>query len=175
MSTQDPVDQELLREQIQSAIAASRDLGPEMDRHLVDSVVESYTKEKAARDKAISRSTPQPQTLVATPTPAAAVTETFFRGLISLAVVGALIYVLVASDGAAFWMLFFLIPLLSIVWGSRGGRNRRRRYSTYTTAYQHCCGDDDYALRQQERATRRRLKIHQMEAEIARLKQGDDD
>src|SRR5262249_38279778 len=58
MSVQrDPAEDDALRNEIQAAIAAGRELGPDMDRHLADSVLDRYRKEQAARQTALA---PQP-------------------------------------------------------------------------------------------------------------------
>src|SRR5690348_7714391 len=51
----DPADDEALRQEIQAAIKAGRELDPEMDGHLADSVLDRYRQEQAARNKALNR------------------------------------------------------------------------------------------------------------------------
>src|SRR5579859_7149692 len=59
MSTNDTprnsADDEALRQEIQAAIKAGRELDPEMDSHLADSVLDRYRQEQSARNKALGR------------------------------------------------------------------------------------------------------------------------
>ena len=61
MSKQYPQDDETLRNEIQAAIKAGREVDPDMDEHLADSVLERYRQEQAARAARRSRhSVPPP-------------------------------------------------------------------------------------------------------------------
>jgi hypothetical protein len=63
VNTSDPVHLDGLRDEIQAAIAAGREVGPEMDRHLADSVLDHYRTELAARkqlEQALVPSPPKP-------------------------------------------------------------------------------------------------------------------
>lgn len=173
MSNPAPGDREALRREIQAAIAAGRELDPSMDEHLADSAMDRYLKEEAARGKAVS---PGPQPVMPQQHPLPMAIENMFRGMISLAIVGGVIAAVVF--GFSQWWMFFLIwPLLGGMWGWRGRRYR------YAYGYHPAIGSsssgrvdaDDEELRRQEKATKRRLRIHQMEAEIKRLKTEDDD
>jgi hypothetical protein len=161
MSAPDPADQVLLREQIQTAIAAGRELGPDMDPHLADSVLDRYTKERAARAKVTGMTAPS---LAPLSRPADAI-ESFFRGMISLILLGALLTAIVFTGGKFWWLAFFIGPMIGSAWGWHG---RSHRHSGY-----HAYGQNPN-LEVQERDTRRRLKIERMQAEINRLKSGND-
>ena len=58
MSKQYPQDDETLRNEIQAAIKAGREVDPDMDEHLADSVLERYRQEQAARSKALAPQRP---------------------------------------------------------------------------------------------------------------------
>jgi len=161
MSAPDPADQALLREQIQTAIAAGRELGPDMDPHLADSVLDRYTKERAARAKVTGMTAPSLQA----PSRSADAIESFFRGMIGLVLVGALIAFMLLTRGEFWWMIFFIGPMFGSFLGWRGHSHR--------AISQHASGQNPN-LENQEREMRRRLKIERMQAEINRLKSGND-
>lgn len=170
MSTQDPAEREALRQEIQAAIAAGRDLDPSMDPHLADSALERVEQERAARIRAlnIKQTAPAPP-MPGHPNPNL---EYVVRTLVTLALVGGIVLAVASGKfwGYPWWLIFFLGPALGGWWG-RG----HRRYGYSGTGYQH--HEDDSStedLRRQEREIRRRLKIQRMQAELDRLKSGQD-
>lgn len=171
MSTQDPAEREALRQEIQAAIAAGRDLDPTMDPHLADSALERVEQERAARNRAlnIKQAAPAPA-MPGHPNPNL---EYVMRTLITVAIVGGIVLAVVTKTfwGFPWWILFFIGPALGGWWG-RG----RRRYTYSAQGYQQHHDDDSTTedLRRQEREIRRRLKIQRMQAELDRLKSGED-
>jgi hypothetical protein len=121
MSDHDPAYDEALRNEIQAAIAAGREVGPDMDKHLADSVLERYRQEQAARAKAL---TPQ---LPAAPPATASNGENFARVIVTLA--GMAVFLAIIFKAPEFWWLIFVLPGLFGLWGWNhwGGRHDDRR------------------------------------------------
>lgn len=167
MSTPTPEDRAALQREIQAAIAAGRDLDPEMDQHLADSALDRYTREKTARERAVGARAPQPEVVRHNqPNPNL---ELVMRTLGSAVIIGGIIFAIAFTNGAAlgFWWLIFLIGPM---WGWRGhhGGSRRRMYA-YGGGYQSQQIPDADAQRR-EREAQRQAKIDQLEAEIKQLK-----
>lgn len=161
MSTPQPDDQALLREQIQTAIAAGRELGPDMDPHLADSVISRYQKERDARNKALSRMQPAATLAVSQRSGSVAdAIDSFFRGIASLGVIGGITAAIVLSGGSNWWLIFIMMPAMGIIWGTRDEH--------------HSHASERQSLKLQARNTRRRLEIERMQAEIDRLRSSDD-
>ncbi|MBA3825927.1 MAG: hypothetical protein H0X24_18755 [Ktedonobacterales bacterium] len=168
MSTPTPEDRAALQREIQAAIAAGRDLDPEMDQHLADSALERYTKEKAARERAVGV---RPQQAVVAPHQPNPNLELIVRTLGTAVIIGGIIFAIVFTHGAAFgfwWLIFVLGP----VWGWRGRHHGSRRYS-YTNGYQAPQQIPDEDARRREREAQRQAKIDRLEAEIKQLKRDD--
>ncbi len=143
-----PSDEDL-RAEIQAAIAAGRELGPDMDEHLADNVLK---KARAGQ--------PSPPVVKSVPGGPSAF-DSFARMVVVLAVLtfaGALILMGKISIENDWWMLFFLWPLLGGWWW---GGHRHHAYARYSAPV-------DYEAR-------RRAKIADLEARIERLKTGRDD
>jgi hypothetical protein len=88
-----PADMEALRNEIRAAIAAGREVGPDMDRHLADSVLERYRTEQAARQNAVGAPRPAP-----TP-PAMRVGPDLARVVLMVAALAAVVAILIFSPG----------------------------------------------------------------------------
>ena len=73
-------DSEALRQEIQAAIAAGRELNPDMDKHLADSVLDRYRQDQAARQRALARSASRSQS-PGQPSPAAEVAQVIASNL----------------------------------------------------------------------------------------------
>ena len=93
---------------LMATLAASRELGPEMDRALIESYLEKH-----------------PTAIVAAPPPPTRVTRSaplavrpLLRGFGLLAGVVMLVAVLIASGGHAFWLLW--LPIVMAGWWWRG-------------------------------------------------------
>lgn len=118
MSASYRTNEDILRAELQTAIAAARELGPEMDRHLADSVLDRYRSEVVARE-AERRS----QAVSARPNPLGAVVAR--RGgsgemnYTVIAVAGLLAFVAVMIANPEFWWIVFLLPCLCGGWGWR--------------------------------------------------------
>jgi hypothetical protein len=152
MSTTDPQDDEALRAEIQAAIAAGRELGPDMDRHIADSTLERYRKERAAREKAVA--TPAPQQAVAPHGDGAALVARTFTSLAGLAAIVAI----VVLQPHFFWVIFFL-PAIVGWWGGWGHWNGHHHGPSHS----------------EMRATYRRLRMERMQQEMRRLRVGHTD
>lgn len=141
----DPAEDEALRREIQAAIKAGRELDPDMDGHLADSVLDRYRTEQAARAKALGR--PQapapPQTV---PAPGQAMRQgtgdLVARTVIGVVAIGAFV-ALMAVNWHLWWLVFFLPWLLSGWWG------RGRHGSRYSS-----------------RGSRRYMRVEQMRSEL---------
>ena len=122
MSKQYPQDDETLRNEIQAAIKAGREVDPDMDEHLADSVLERYRQEQAARSKALA-----PQRPATPPTPSGVNNgEAIARVVITVAGMAALLAIVLWNPHM--WWLVFVLPGLFGVWGRRywGGYDYRR-------------------------------------------------
>jgi hypothetical protein len=163
MSNPNTEDNEALQREIQAAIAAGRDLDPEMDQHLAASALERYNKEKAARERALGVKRAQEAATPHQPNPNL---ELVVRSLGTMVIIAGIVAAIVFAPHFIFafwWLIFFIWP----VWGWRGRRWHHRRY--YASAYQP---PDEETLRRQREADRQR-KIAQLEDEIQRLKKDD--
>jgi hypothetical protein len=117
-------DTEALRQEIQAAIAAGRELDPEMDKHLADSVLDRYRQEQAARQRAAASAAPRNQSLEQQPSPAgeiAQIVASNISGTIAGVVgIAALIVILILKPD--FWWLIFLFPGIFFGWSRRARR-----------------------------------------------------
>jgi hypothetical protein len=117
MSNPDSTNLDGLREEIQAAIAAGREVGPDMDRHLADSVLDRYRTELAARkqtEQALVPSKPKP---IERRIDGANLSETV------LAVAGLAAIVAIVIWQPNYWWLIFFLPGILGAWGW----NRRSR------------------------------------------------
>jgi hypothetical protein len=126
MSKQYPQDDETLRNEIQAAIKAGREVGPDMDEHLADSVLERYRQEQTARNKALA-----PQRPVTPPAPSGMNSgmnngEAIARVVITVAGIAAFVAIILWNPHM--WWLVFVLPGLFGLWGRRtwGGYDYRR-------------------------------------------------
>lgn len=153
MSTQlpgseNPADIDALRDEIQAAIAAGREVGPDMDRHLADSVLERYRAERTARQMAVGLPPPAP-----TP-PAPRVGPDLARVVISVAALAAVVAILILRP--ELWWLIFVLPAVAGWWGWDHWGDRR-------------------STRDEARETNRQLRIARMRDEMSRLNSGRKD
>src|SRR5690242_16020364 len=97
MSTQDPEEIESLRAEIQAAIAAGRELGPDMDKHLADSALERYQRERTARQKAVGRPAQQAPAPPRAGMPGAPALggESMARAIVTVAGIGAFLAIVI--------------------------------------------------------------------------------
>lgn len=120
MNMRDPADDEALRNEIQTAIAAGREVGPDMDRHLADSVLERYRTEQAARNKALATQKP------AQPPAPSQTGDAIARSVITVAAIAAFIAIIVWQPHL-WWVVFFLPSLFGVWrWGHWDHGNDRR-------------------------------------------------
>lgn len=123
------LERQALRNEIQAAIAAGRDLSPEMDTHLADAAVDRYRSERVARQRTLAAQ--QAQTAAARRDAREALARTAVAVAAIAAVAAVVIVALLAHPfgadaGDHFFFpfpLFFLLPLLF------AGRWRRHRGS----------------------------------------------
>lgn len=150
MSNENPTDLEALRTEIQAAIAAGRELSPDMDAHLADSALERYRTEQQARAKALTKQQP-----AAPPAPVQRGPSTSIeRTVMAVAGLGALVAILVLAPHL-WWVIFFLPGLLGGWWGWRHDRwGQRGPRSGYR--------QDLRDARRQERITRMRSELGQL-------------
>src|SRR5215469_8465846 len=100
-------DTEALRQEIQAAIAAGRELDPGMDKHLADSVLERYRSDQAARQRALASSASRSQSLDR-PSPSGEVAQ--IAGATIAGIVGVVAFIVILLTHPEFWWLIFLIP-----------------------------------------------------------------
>ena len=136
MSTQEIPDLSELRDEIQSAIAAGRELGPEMDRHLADSVLERYRKEHSAEPKAVAKVKPSHQDLEASD-------RSLDVGSVIITVAGMIAFLVLLIVQPGLWWLIFLVPAVFGMCGwdfrSRRRSRRRRRLESPTVRSDEIC------------------------------------
>ncbi|HEV7126543.1 MAG TPA: hypothetical protein VGN32_03765 [Ktedonobacterales bacterium] len=114
MNSENPADIEALRNEIQTAIAAGRELSPDMDAHLADSVLERYRTEQQARAKALAPQQPAAPPATASRGPSTSIERT----VMAVAGLAAVVAVLVLAPHL-WWIIFFLPGLLGGWWGFR--------------------------------------------------------
>ena len=134
MNIEDPEERAALQQEIQSAIAAGREVGPDMDKHLADSVLDRYAKERAARERASSNKAVVRNT-VAPPATQATNIEMIGRMVMSVVGMAAFVAILLIRP-EYFWLAFIFGPMLLGWWGrgSRRGWSSRHSYRNY---YRH--------------------------------------
>jgi len=123
MSKQYPQDDEALRNDIQAAIKAGREVSPDMDEHLADSVLERYRQEQAARSKALTPQRP------ATPPAPSGINNGEMIARVVLAIAGMAVFLAIVIKAPQFWWLVFIVPGFFGMWGRRhwgGGYDYRR-------------------------------------------------
>jgi hypothetical protein len=123
MSKQYPQDDETLRNEIQAAIKAGREVSPEMDEHLADSVLARYREEQAARSKSLT-----PQRPAMPPAPSG-INNGEMIARVVLALAGMAVFVAIIALHWEMWWLVFVLPGFFGLWGRRhwgGGYDYRR-------------------------------------------------
>jgi hypothetical protein len=113
-------DTEALRQEIQAAIAAGRELNPDMDKHLADSVLDRYHQDQAARQRALARSASRGQS-PGQPSPAAEVAQVIASNLtpVITGVVGVAALIAILLLQPHLWWLIFLVPGIFFGWSRR--------------------------------------------------------
>ena len=122
-------DTEALRREIQAAIAAGREVGPEMDQHLADSVLERYRQEQAARERALARMRPQPpQRREFGGELGQAIASNVSTAVVAIAGIAAFVLLLIFARD--YWWVIFLLPWLlgALGWNRWSHRQRPNRY-----------------------------------------------
>jgi hypothetical protein len=114
-----PQDPEEARQDFMAALAASRELGPEMDKALVDSYMEKHHKQSGPRQTGLAPQTAQ------VPATGAMNGALILTGL----ALAAYIVLLIVSGGSYWWM--FWLPMAVGGWaasefGGSGGRHAER-------------------------------------------------
>lgn len=143
------------RADLKAMIAAGRELSPEMDESLVESYAQRRTAEQQAKAKVQGKEVvAQPQSThpLAGVNPAVAIT-----GIVAMAAV--FIVIMVASNGAAWWLIF---PLFGIFGGWMGNNDRRR------------VRNERRAQRYQMRADYYRRRMGYSDEDDARLPESDE-
>jgi len=106
-----PEDNEALRKEIRAAIAAGREVGPDMDQHLADSVLEHYRQEQASRERALARMRPQPpQRREFGGEVAQAIASNASSAIVAVACIAAFVAILIWNP--SFWWVIFFLPWL---------------------------------------------------------------
>lgn len=120
-----PQDDEALRREIQAAIASGRELGPEMDQHLVDSVLERYRQEQAARERALARLRPQaPQRREFGGEMAQVIASNASTAIVAVAAIAGFVALLIFAPD--YWWVVFLLPWLLGALGWNRWSHRQR-------------------------------------------------
>jgi ABC-type multidrug transport system fused ATPase/permease subunit len=146
-TSNNPIDHEALRTEIQAAIAAGRELDPSMDKHLADSVVERYLSS-------------QPQnTQVDVPQYRYISIDGIVLRFVSVLLSAGIIIALLSAQ--IWWMLWLIIPILGILIAifREGSRNKGKWQVR-----------NNPSVRQQYRKARLEYKLEKLETKRAILK-----
>lgn len=127
-----PIQEEEARKELLATLAASRELGPEMDHTLVDRYIDEHVKAGAGKTSRAVAAQQQPQT----PAPRASNDFTPMMAVVPVIVLGAIV---IAAIVSGHWWLIFVLwwlgPMLGFgMWGRRNGyrgRGRRRGHWNY--------------------------------------------
>jgi hypothetical protein len=147
MSTQNPSEMEALRQEIQAAIAAGREVGPDMDQHLADSAIKRYQDEKAARDKAL-QPRPAPAAPAVTGQPGSPSNEVAARMMVTIAAIAAFVAIMIWRPD--FWWVIFFMPAIAGWWG----------WGRWSGHDQHMASRNEY------RNLRRQVKVERMRRQL---------
>ncbi len=133
---QDPQEREALKQEIQSAIAAGRELDPDMDPHLADSVLDKYYERKTALKKTQVTLPSQPSEHPLIPL------------VMPVLAVGLAVAIFVFAKD--YWWLIFAIPafLSAVSWRTSG----KYRYKYYKRHRRYADDDEDVAPRSATRS-----------------------
>lgn len=152
MDTLQPEDREALRQEIQAAIAAGREVDPAMDAHLADSVLDRYASEKTARDAAQRKQQPVP--VVPPQSPQQFRSPVWLIGsVMSLASIVA-IFMFVPN---MWWLIFIVPPIVGSMFGWS-----RQHDSNYLQRRE---------LQHQYRMAKTQMKVQYMQNRIKRMQQ----
>ena len=131
MNIEDPEERAALQQEIQSAIAAGREVGPDMDKHLADSVLDRYAKERAARERAAST---KAVTRSAVAPPATPSSNVEVIGRMVMSVIGLVAIVAILLIRPEYFWLPLIFGMMILRWWGRGGRrgwHGRHSYRSY--------------------------------------------
>jgi|GEM_PF-2487286 len=168
MSNLTPADRERLKAEIQTAIAAGREVDGTMDQHLADSVLDRYSQDSAV----LSRNTPT-AAVVAQPHENHT-GELIVRAITTLGVLG-VAALIITQNPYMWWVIFPLFGIFGGAWRRSGYRGRHYAYqSAAQPKPQPHVDDDDEDFKRQYRDAKRRLKLQALENEINRLKTNQD-
>jgi hypothetical protein len=141
-------DPEDLHKDLLATMAASRELGPEMDKALVDSYMERHPELKG---KPQAQALTQPQTINRSEIVSFAGMGLMMIGYITL---------LIVSHGDLWWMFWPMMAWGGLRWGNGGGRHAERqqmrqarwdaRMNRYGMPYVRVGGPDDAQQSQQQ-------------------------
>ena len=143
MNIEDPEERAALQQEIQSAIAAGREVGPDMDKHLADSVLDRYAKERAARERAASTKAVV-RSAVAAPATQANLFESLGRTVVIVAIAAVAVILTLEGkleDGRFIGPLIFFFFIFG---GSffRGRRNWHNHHSDRSSRNHYRRNDD---------------------------------
>ena len=124
-----PIQEEEARKELLATLAASRELGPEMDHTLVDRYIDEHVKAGAGKaSRAVA-----PQQPSQAPAPRDPNGFTPMMAVVPVIVLGAIVVAAIVSGH--WWLifaLFWLAPMMGFgMWGRRNGRGRRRGHWNY--------------------------------------------
>jgi hypothetical protein len=123
-----PEDTDSLRQEIQAAIAAGRELDPAMDQHLADSVLERYRREQAVRQRAARSTTTRHQHLQHSTgsSEMAQIIASHLSATVT-SVIGIAAFVAILIWRPDFWWVIFFLPGLLWGWNRRSHHERSSR------------------------------------------------
>lgn len=146
------IDRDALRTEIQSAIAAGRELEPSMDGHLADSVIDRYLS-----------SQPKIPQVIESYDDRVSLGDVVLRGA-ALILSGSIVFALISSH--TWWMYWLILPIMGILMAifGNGSRRQRRRHSNHPSL-EAAQGDE----RRQYEALQQRYKIEKLQAKIEQI------
>ncbi len=161
MAEMNDEEREALQREIQAAIAAGREVGPDMDVHLAASAAERYTKERAVRARVSGQQRRAEALAPREPNPNLALVVRSMSTLVLIGGIAALFIIFGKVIFDFWWLIFIFWPL----WGWGRGSRRHHRY-----AYRYGRGVTPTAEMPPSLDDERQSKIRRMEDEVEALK-----
>ena len=145
------IDRDALRTEIQTAIAAGRELEPSMDGHLADSVIDRYLSSKPKIPQAVESRYER-----------ISGGDVVLRGASLLLSAGVVIAMIISQTWWMYWLILPIMGMLMAIFGSGGKRRGERPHDT-NPAHEQSQIDE----RRQYKALQLRYKIEKLQAKRA--------
>jgi hypothetical protein len=140
-------NEEDLRADLHAMLAASRELGPDMDRSLVDSYLERQRGGSNGGTRAVASSQRQP----GQPQPFGQLANLAAMGMLTAAYIAALAF----SGGQLWWLIFVLMGIFGGFWGWWGHDEQEREHHM-----RRRIAHDEFRLRRHEMRNEFRARRH---------------